>query len=281
VGETTASSSTGLTAGAIARPCPVVACRDASLAEVVVDMVRHGVTHAPVCDADDVAGVLSRASVTTYAALAGEALRSVTAEQAMLGPPVCVAHDTPLPELVRRVLREDSEAVVVQRDARLVGLVTTKSLLPVVFAELGEARRPAARFEVAQEILAQHDRLRSVLDQLEEIAIRVANGESRKTASLRMSARVLTSILLAHLEAEERRMLPLLRRADGPGAARADELLGEHDRHRSLLARLHHDLHHAEDVERAAVRALELVRVVRDDMAFEEEEYLVGRDEGF
>ncbi len=262
------------TAENLAVPCAVTVSPSERLSRVTQLMLEHRQSHVPVVHGDDVHGLLDEKVLVSIAALGCVDMERLTAGEALAGPAAQVAHDTPTSALVALLLEGELDAVVVRRHGRLLGLVTVSAILKRMSETAGLSALRAAPAEVKRRILLQHERIRGLLDHLEEQAGRLANGEEAAASSLEVALRMLTPVLLAHLEAKEQRLVSALRRADGGVSARADDLEGEHERQRSLLRSLHYRTSTLGLDADAAVIALDLVSAVRDDMVFEESEYL-------
>lgn len=92
--------------------------------------------------------------------------------------------------------------------------------------------------EIRRALLEEHARLRVLLDELEDLAARAAQGEElgRRVPAL---AGQLARAVEAHNAAEERVLEPLLRSVDAWGALRIDDMLVEHLReHAEIVAAL-------------------------------------------
>ncbi len=121
--------------------------------------------------------------------------------------------------------------------------------------------------EVRQQILADHEILRRMLERLEVRARRVLQGKSKAAAGLREEFEAVESRLRGHLELEERVLVPALLEADAWGRERAERCYEEHARQRQIM-----------DAVRASERtphefallAWGFVRLIREDMAEEE-----------
>jgi len=120
-------------------------------------------------------------------------------------------------------------------------------------------------------ILSDHEYLRGLLNELDQLAFRVAQGAEEGVIMLRALGLRLLRRFSEHLAVEDRFLVPALRRAGPAGRARADQLGADHREQRELLDYL---LDKVRDRSRpAAVLAAEwrsLVELLLDDMAQEE-----------
>ena len=125
--------------------------------------------------------------------------------------------------------------------------------------------------EVRSVVLAEHDEIRPMLDEVEALADRFESGGSELGRTLRERGFYLYQRLGAHLELEERLLATLLRRAGARGAELADRLVREHAEQHELLGYLLERL--GESTMPTLVIARELrsfVDYIRGDMAYEE-----------
>jgi iron-sulfur cluster repair protein YtfE (RIC family) len=130
------------------------------------------------------------------------------------------------------------------------------------------AMRPS---EVRRRVLDDHEAIRAMLAEVDELARRLLAGEDELAAPLRARGMALQARLLQHLELEEANLVPALREADAWGEERVARLLAEHAEQRAELARLLADLRDRARPARELAR--ELRRVAKDllvDMDHEE-----------
>jgi hemerythrin HHE cation binding domain-containing protein len=123
--------------------------------------------------------------------------------------------------------------------------------------------------ELRRALLAEHVRIGNLLDETEDLADRIRNGDDRSGERLMIVAGRLRRLLEDHNRSEEEVLEPVLR-ADDPGGGRVDEMLAEHTReHAELLAML-------EEVDPAALagRIPTLAEAMRAHMAREERGFL-------
>jgi len=96
--------------------------------------------------------------------------------------------------------------------------------------------------EIRKTILEQHQELRGLLAKVDALAKRAVAGEAGCAEELRQSGRTLLDKLVAHLDLEDRSLVPAVRDADAWGEERAARLSHEHLEQRELfeyiLARL-------------------------------------------
>jgi hypothetical protein len=97
-----------------------------------------------------------------------------------------------------------------------------------------------------ERIEAEHAELRSLLESLAAAAKGLIHdaGSGRQQAAvsaLHLAAANLVTRFVRHLEMEERSLLPILRRRDGWGDVRAEQVLFEHQQQRLVLAAMLED----------------------------------------
>jgi hypothetical protein len=118
-------------------------------------------------------------------------------------------------------------------------------------------------------ILAQHGVLRETLNRALAVATRALRSQPEGT-SLSAIVRDLRARFRAHLEFEERWLVPLLREADAWGPERVERLLDEHGRQRAELDTLIEGIGAGWDTQRLALATRSLVTDLLIDMADEE-----------
>jgi len=132
--------------------------------------------------------------------------------------------------------------------------------------------------EIVERILADHERLRELLDGVEALAGRAAQGDEAAAKDLPERGLGLYEAFAAHLRLEDSLLVPALQAAGPDGPVRAARLEAEHREQRELLHFLASRLREAGRPTLLVRRELQLfVEVVRDDMAHEEDAIL---DEG-
>jgi hemerythrin-like domain-containing protein len=89
--------------------------------------------------------------------------------------------------------------------------------------------------DVRKLILEEHADLRRRLDEIEPLTLRFEKGDAAAGADLRERALALYERFSAHLELEERSLVPVLREAGHDGERRAEHLAHEHHEQRELL----------------------------------------------
>ena len=108
--------------------------------------------------------------------------------------------------------------------------------------------------EVRQRVLADHERLRRDVEQIEGFANEILEGLRMPISALRAEAKELVARLRAHMHWEESYLLPALRDADAWGAERAQHLVRDHreqrDRLDFIVARLDDATRPGDDVAR-------------------------------
>ena len=132
--------------------------------------------------------------------------------------------------------------------------------------------------EVRRRVLADHERLRRDVEQIEGFAREILEGLPMPLSALRAEAKELVARLRAHMHWEESYLLPALREADAWGAERSEHLVRDHreqrDRLDFIVARLDDATRPGDLVARDVVH---LVDLLREDMRVEELELLDER----
>lgn len=125
------------------------------------------------------------------------------------------------------------------------------------------------RQSLRDEVLAQHIALRHALREVAACARRVLRGEG--SGELPRRVQHLVRILLAHLEFEERTLLPLLHALDAHGRRQAARMVTEHRRQRAELAAIDPDRPGTADDPAAMAAAIHgLIDDLLQDMRAEE-----------
>lgn len=92
--------------------------------------------------------------------------------------------------------------------------------------------------KVLEQLIAQHDELRAIMDRCEELADRLDAGEGNPLALTREIAK-LRLAFDAHNKFEEQLLRPVLHEMDAFGDVRIDRMFSEHvSEHRSMRAQL-------------------------------------------
>ena len=129
--------------------------------------------------------------------------------------------------------------------------------------------------EVREAILAQHEELRGLLHSLEELARRAAKSDDACVPALREIGVHAHDKLIAHLDFEDRYLVPAIRDAEGWGEERANLLAREHVEQRELFRYI---LERLRDTNRASIllgrELVAFVEVLRSDMEQEEQTVL-------
>ena len=100
---------------------------------------------------------------------------------------------------------------------------------------IGPSGEPVvAHADIVMRFLDDHARLRGKSEVLEALALRVLRGDEDLGTALRLKGEEIQEHLAAHMDWEERRLLPLLRSAPG-GRSVADQLFSDHGPQRERL----------------------------------------------
>jgi hemerythrin-like domain-containing protein len=131
--------------------------------------------------------------------------------------------------------------------------------------------------EVRTSVLADHERLRALLIELERIAHSAVEGNSLPRGALRGEAKVLLASLASHMSWEDRYLAPIVRRDCSIGKRRGEKLAEDHREQRALLE---YALRQLLDEGRpecvVAGNLLDLISLLRSDMDDEETSILEG-----
>lgn len=247
-------------------PLPIAIKGTSLVSEALARMDRDSIGHL-VVEGVDTRGLVSRAELALALRLGHDVPVDAIVERAPT-----VTRDALDLHVLATMRKSRATAVLVLDCDQLVGIVTATDVMRWLERELGAAT-PWTPDEIRVRILAEHARIRSELDVIESLAARVLEG-SFEGPFLRERVRVLEGILRAHIALEEELVLPWLREADGFGDARVLHMETEHAEQRATLDLILTDLFTTRSVRELAVRAAELCRALRDDIATEERAFL-------
>jgi iron-sulfur cluster repair protein YtfE (RIC family) len=113
---------------------------------------------------------------------------------------------------------------------------------PITIREPSSSPPTKAIEEVRTRILAEHARLRAVINDVDRLAIAVAAGETQRVEALREHAERLYRMLEQHIDHEEAVVVPILACIDAWGSVRVEQLQHEHAGQRMLLKQAIFDL---------------------------------------
>ena len=123
-------------------------------------------------------------------------------------------------------------------------------------------------------ILAQHQRLRALLQRAQKVADTALEGTAHDPDAVATAVGEVLAVMESHLCFEEGLLLPILN-ADLPlGPARAAELTAEHEQQRAMLSALHRQASAAPRVPTLATQLMFLTDWLLADMSHEETELL-------
>jgi iron-sulfur cluster repair protein YtfE (RIC family) len=130
---------------------------------------------------------------------------------------------------------------------------------------------------IRQSILAEHARLRELLDEISALAERFHGGDETVGEALREAAMGLYETFAAHLRREEATLEPALREQGADGVRLADRLSHEHREQRALLTYLAGRLSESSRPTILVARELRnFIEYVRLDMVHEETSLLTA-----
>lgn len=251
-------------------PLPISVAADVDTRLAARTMREHGVGHVLVKDGDRLVGLLNAAELELLGRLGGR----WTCGAVVSSEPLLVEAAAPLASVVADLRETRASAAVVIARGQIVGIVTITDMLRALETSLGVSTRVRTNDEVRARILAEHVRIRSVLEDIETLANALVRGADDGAGKLRTWVRMLGDAMHAHLALEEEILIPLVRESDGFGDARAEEMLREHAEQRAVIESILEDLAGTRSNEVLAVGVLELVKAIRDDIREEEETFL-------
>jgi hypothetical protein len=124
-------------------------------------------------------------------------------------------------------------------------------------------------------ILAQHRRIRSLLDRARAVAEAALDGTPPSEDAVASAIGDIRTTMEVHLAFEEKTLLPILRDDPPLGPQRADRLLDEHRRQRLPLAALHREASIAPHGTMLAAKLAFLTSWLLTDMNEEERSLLI------
>jgi hypothetical protein len=96
--------------------------------------------------------------------------------------------------------------------------------------------------DVRARVLAEHDRLRPLIAEVDRLATAVAAGDVERLKPLRERAGILYRALMDHIDHEEAVLAPIIRQIDLWGEIRVAQLQHDHAGQRMALKQAVHDL---------------------------------------
>ena len=124
-------------------------------------------------------------------------------------------------------------------------------------------------------ILAQHQRIRALLDRAHGVAEAALDDEAPFPDAVASAIEDIRTVFEVHLAFEERALLPILRDDLPLGPERADRLLDEHGRQRATLATLQREASRSPQLPILAAKLAFLTEWLLADMIEEERSLLV------
>lgn len=262
---------------------------DQTLRDAERAMKTLGVRHLPVLEDGVLRGVVTDRDLALWLSLKVESAQDVSVAQVMSLEPYSVSARAPLSRVAEAMLAHKYGCAVVMDGPRVQGIFTTTDALRALLDLLAERALPEDTMPPAQVrsvVLSEHVHLRSLIDLTESAAVSILKAGAcghTDLQLLRERTRQLLTAMAAHLELENRVLVPAMRKVDGFGVVRAEQLLSEHaSQHRAWDAMIGQlDDPNQAPVEIAASVA-RLVQDLRNDMVAEEESLLnaeILRDE--
>lgn len=223
-----------MTVGDYMTPAPHSIGIDQSLEEAAVRMRKLGVRHLPVLEGGVLRGIVSERDVAIVESLDRSRPASVRVEEAMSIEPYTVSARAPLSRVAKAMADHRYGCAVIMQGAHVSGIFTTTDALRAlhdVLSDQGTREESMAPSQVRSVIMAEHTHLRRLLDLAEESAERVLSGGGfgdDAVQAIREQAAHLRTALFAHLELENRVLVPAIREVPAFGPQRADQMLLEH-----------------------------------------------------
>lgn len=259
-------------------PIPHAVGADSSVADALGRMRALGIRHLPVMHEGRVVGVLEEQALVAICDHGHADPRALAAAD-VLGDEgaVVVGPEMPLPALLESMIERRAECAAVVERGQLVGIVTAQDLMnllaDVLFTGAPRPSQPPRPSDVRTRILAEHAVLRTLYQRIEASARAVLEDERDSAGALHERCLELHRTLLCHIELENAVLAPALRDTDAFGPLRADQLLAEHERQRSVLTAILVPSEDRSDRDLAG-DVLALVGELRIDMAYEEQTLL-------
>ena len=259
-------------------PVPHAVTADSTVAEARSRMRALGIRHLPVMHEGCVVGVLDEQTLVALCEHGSAdphalAVGDVLDREAWL----LVGPEMPVTAVLQSMMERRVDCAAVVEQGELTGILTAQDLMPVLaevlFTGAPRPSQPPRPSAVRTRILAEHSVLRALYGTIEGSARAVLEDEPDATGPLREDCRELCNILLRHIELENTVLAPALHELDAFGPVRAQQLIAEHERQRSVLTAMLVSIDEGRDRELAG-DVLRLLGELRIDMAYEEETLL-------
>ncbi len=270
-----------LTVGDYMTPAPHFIGVDRTLLEAGLRMRELGVRHLPVLEDGVLRGIVSERDVVLMESVEPARPASLRVDGAMSVEPYCVSARAPLGRVANAMAAHHYGCAVIMSRGHVAGIFTATDALRALsqlMTERGALEDTMAPGQVRSVILAEHSHLRGLLDLTQQAAQRVLSGGGfgdDAVRAVRERAQHLRTALFAHLELENRVLVPAIREVPAFGPNRAELVLREHAEQtrlvNSVLTMLD-DRHHPPAALAAEVQRL--VENLRRDMDNEEEALL-------
>jgi len=270
-----------LTVGDYMTPSPHSIGIDQSLEAAGQRMRKLGIRHLPVLEGGVLRGILSERDVALVESVDAQKPARIRVEEAMSIEPYTVSARSPLARVTKAMAAHRYGCAVIMNGPHVGGIFTTTDALRALtelLSEHGLRDESMAPSQVRSVIMAEHAHLRGLLDLTEEAAQRVLSGGGfgdDALQAIRDRAHHLRTALFAHLELENRVLVPAIREVPGFGPDRADRVLLEHAEQKKAvdgtLMMLDDQSHPAAAL---AAEVERLVQALRKDMDLEEEALL-------
>jgi len=259
---------------AVMTPLPQVVTTDDSLARARELMDEHAIHHLPVVEEGRLRGMVREHDLAFLEKRPGVEPAQTKVTEAMTADVYAVAPDCPLGEVFGTMADHRYDAVVVVDRGEVSGIVTTVDAMHVLARLLGAGTADLAPSQVRARIMAEHERLLGLLDQINVVAEETLAGDAGSGPKLRQWAKTLYGFLTAHLHLENEILIPALADTPGFGKERAEALRAEHREQSAVFERVLGRLAHRAEAKDLATELLELGRSIRDDIEREQGEFL-------
>ncbi len=249
---------------------------DQSLATATRRMRELKTRHLPVLEGGVLKGILSDRDVARAESF-GLDPHQITVDEAMTAEPFTVTPSAPLSRVAMTMAAHKYGCAVVAEGASLRGIFTTTDALRALAETLerfGPEPEPMPPSQVCEMMRAEHVNIRQLLERAEDQAQGILGGRDqgdREVGALRDIARQLYTSLAAHIELENRMLVPALKQTDAWGPMRADGLIACHEEQKRALAGALMELDDLSQPPKAlAAHVDELIATIRTDLENEE-----------
>ncbi len=213
---------------------------DQSLESAARKMRELKMRHLPVLEGGVLRGILSERDVARVEAF-GLDPHQLTVEEAMTPEPFTVAAGMPLSRVAMAMAANKYGCAVVTEGSAVRGIFTTTDALRALAETLerfGPEPEPLPPSQIREMMRAEHANIRQLLERTADQAQLILDEKEpgdRQIGALRDTARQLYASLTAHIELENRLLVPALKQTDAWGPMRADGLITCHEQQKRAV----------------------------------------------